>query len=110
MLFLCLPGTVYINPTTVNLFFQLPLTLSPVTGRRLDYTTFRVDIGVTNVTKNSRLFTVTSTTCSMVLFSTPIWRYLMRTPSLFDLGEQVPLEYFYCKNDSIVLYGFDAVL
>ena len=47
--------------------FQVPLTLSPVTGRRLDYITFSVDIGVTDVTKNSGLFTVTSTTCSTLL-------------------------------------------
>ena len=33
-----------------------------MTGRRLDYPTFRVDIGVTDLTRNSRLFTVTSTT------------------------------------------------
>ena len=47
--------------------FQVPLTLSPVTGRRLDYTTFGTDIGVTDVTKNSRLLAVTSTTCSTLL-------------------------------------------
>ena len=29
------------------IFFQVPLTLSPVTGRRLYYTIFSVDIGVT---------------------------------------------------------------
>ena len=34
------------------------LTLSPVTGRRLDYTIFSVDLGVTAVTKNSCLFAV----------------------------------------------------
>ena len=33
-------------------------------GRRLDYSVFSVDTGVTDVTKNSRLFAVTSTTCS----------------------------------------------
>ena len=43
------------------------LTRSPVTGRRPDYTIFCVDIGVTDVTKNSRLFAVTSTTCSTLL-------------------------------------------
>ena len=58
------------------------MTLSPVTGRRPDYTIFSVDIGVTDVTKNSRLFAVTSTTCSMpvkqlrtavtAVFSSPI--------------------------------------
>ena len=37
------------KPTTINfVFFQVPLTLSPVTGRRLDYTIFSVDIGVTD--------------------------------------------------------------
>ena len=44
-------------------------------GRRLDYAIFSVDIGVTYVTKNSRLFTVTSTTCStllLVVFFPPI--------------------------------------
>ena len=46
--------------------FQVPLTLSPVTGHRPDYTIFSVDIGVTDVTKNSRLFAVTSTTCSTI--------------------------------------------
>ena len=43
------------------------LTLGPVTGRRPDYTIFSVDIGVTNVTKNSRLYAVTSTPCSTLL-------------------------------------------
>ena len=39
-----------------------------MTGRRLDYyTIFSVDIGVTDVTKNSRLFAVTSTTRSTLL-------------------------------------------
>ena len=37
------------------------MTLSPVTGRR--HTIFSVDIGVTDVTRNSRLFAVTLTTC-----------------------------------------------
>ena len=44
-------------------------------GRRLDCAIFSVDIGVTYVTKNSRLFTVTSTTCStllLVVFFPPI--------------------------------------
>ena len=35
-----------------------------MTGRRADYTIFSVDIGVTDVTRNSRPFAVTSTTCS----------------------------------------------
>ena len=35
-----------------------------MTGRRLDYAMFSVYIGVTDVTKNSRLFIVTSSTCS----------------------------------------------
>ena len=54
------------------------LTLSPVSGRRPDNTIFSVDIGVTDVTKNNRLFAVTSTTCSTLLqqlgalFSPPI--------------------------------------
>ena len=35
------------KPTTINFdFFQVPLALSPVTGRRLDYTIFSVDISV----------------------------------------------------------------
>ena len=38
-----------------RIFFQR-LTISPETGRRPDYTIFSVDIGVTDVTKNSRLF------------------------------------------------------
>ena len=39
-----------------------------MTGRRPDYTSFSVDIGVTDVTKsNSRLFAATSTTCSTLL-------------------------------------------
>ena len=38
-----------------------------MTGRRPDYTIFSVDIGVTDVTKNSGLFAVTSTTCSTLL-------------------------------------------
>ena len=51
------------------MFFQVPLTFSPVSGRRLNYTTFSVDIGVTDVTKNSGPFTVTSTTCSTLLLA-----------------------------------------
>ena len=49
-----------------------------MTGRRPDYTIFSVDIGVTDVTKNSSPFAVTSTTCSTLLkelnslFSPPI--------------------------------------
>ena len=45
------------------------LTLSPVTGRRPDYIFFSVDIGVTDVTRNSRLlnFAVASTACSTLL-------------------------------------------
>ena len=43
-----------------------------MTDRRLDYyTIFSVDIGVTDVTKNSRLFAVTSTTCSTLLLA--VW-------------------------------------
>ena len=38
-----------------------------MTGRRPDYTVFSVDIGVTDVTRNRRLFAVTSTTCSTLL-------------------------------------------
>ena len=38
-----------------------------MTGRRPHYTIFSVDIGVTDVTRNSRLFAVTSTTCSTLL-------------------------------------------
>ena len=38
-----------------------------MTGRRPDYTIFSVDIGVTDVNKNSRLFAVTSITCSTLL-------------------------------------------
>ena len=61
----------YVKPTSNFDRFQVPLTLSPVTGRRLDYTStnFSVDIGVTDVTKNSRLFTVTSTTCSTLVLA-----------------------------------------
>ena len=47
--------------------FQVLLTLSPMTGRRLDYTILSMDTGVTDVTKNSRLFAVTSSTCSTLL-------------------------------------------
>ena len=49
-----------------------------MTGRRPDYTIFSVDIGVTDVTKNSRLFAAISATCSALLkelvavFSPPI--------------------------------------
>ena len=49
LLLLCLYS--YLAPTATNVdFFQVPLTLSPATGRRLDYTIFSVDIGVTDVT------------------------------------------------------------
>ena len=44
--FFCL----YVEPTISLDFFEVPLTLCPVTGRRLDYTIFSVDIGVTDVT------------------------------------------------------------
>ena len=53
----------------ILLCFQVPLTLIPVTGRRLHYTIFSVDMGVTDVTKNSRLFTVTLTKCSTLLLA-----------------------------------------
>ena len=46
---LCL--RVYVKPTANNNelgFFQVRVTLSPVTGRRPDYTIFSVDIGVTD--------------------------------------------------------------
>ena len=36
-------------------------------GRRPGYVIFSVDVGVADVTKNSRLFAVTSTTCSTFL-------------------------------------------
>ena len=53
----------YLKPANneLGLFPSIRLTLSPVTGRRPDYTIFSVDIAVTDVTKNSRLFAVTST-------------------------------------------------
>ena len=51
------------------IFFQVPLTLSPVTGRRLDYTIFSVGFGVTDGTKNSRLFAITPTTCSTLILA-----------------------------------------
>ena len=60
----------YVKPAANNklgFFPSIRLTLSPVTGRRPDYTIFSVDIGVTDVTKNSRLFAVASTTCSTLL-------------------------------------------
>ena len=60
----------YVKPTTSNFDLRkVPLTIIPVTGRRLDYTIFSVDIGVTGVTKNNRLFAVTptSTTRSTLL-------------------------------------------
>ena len=40
-----------------------------MTGRHLDYTIFSVDIGVTDVTYNSRLFAVTSTICSTLVLA-----------------------------------------
>ena len=43
------------------------MTLSPVAGRRPNYTIFSVDIGVNGVTLNSCLFAVTSATCSTLL-------------------------------------------
>ena len=49
------------------IYFQVRMTL--VTGRRLDYTIFSVDIDVTDVTKNSRLFDVASTTWSTLLLA-----------------------------------------
>ena len=38
-----------------------------MTGRGPDYTIFNVDIGVTDMTRNSHLFAVSSTTCSTLL-------------------------------------------
>ena len=52
-----------------DIFPKVPLTLSPVTGRRLDHTIFSVDIGVPDATKNSRLFTFTWTTRSTLLLA-----------------------------------------
>ena len=61
----------------ILIFLQyVRVTLIPVTGRRPDYTIFSVDIGVTDVTENSRrFFAVTSTTCSTLVtavFAPPI--------------------------------------
>ena len=61
----------FMKPTFHFFFFfsQLPLTLSRVTGRRLDYTIFSLDIGVTDATKYRRFFAVTSTTRSTLLLA-----------------------------------------
>ena len=66
----CSLSTRYSYSQQVIKIFQAPLTLSPLTGRRLDHISFRVDIGVIIVTKNNRLFTVTSTTCCL-LYTSP---------------------------------------
>ena len=62
--------SLHVKKPTRTLIFEIPLTISPVTGRRLDYTAFGVDISVTDVTKNSRLFSETrsSTLLLAVLF------------------------------------------
>ena len=59
--------TLHKSQQSIWIRFQVPLTLSPMTGRRLDYTILSMDTGVTDVTKNSRLFAVTSSTCSTLL-------------------------------------------
>ena len=61
MFLLCL----YVKPTSnFDIFPKVLLTLSPVTGRHLDYTIFSVDIGVTDVTQ-----TAASNTCSTLLLA-----------------------------------------
>ena len=55
------------------------MTPSPVTGRRPDNTIFSVDIGVTAVTRNSRLFAVTSTTCSTPLKDLEVYCWVFST-------------------------------
>ena len=69
---LCCFFVVYIyvkSQQLIWIFFQVPLTLSLVTGRRLDYTIISATIGLTAVTINSGLFAVTSTTCSTLLLA-----------------------------------------
>ena len=58
--------------------FQVPLSLSPVTGGRLDDTIFSVDTGVTDVTH--RLFAVTSSTCSTLLLAVRVLKKLFFPP------------------------------
>ena len=60
--FLCC--SLFTKPTTINWdYFYGPLTLSPVTGRRLDYILLLWNVSMTDVTKNSCLIAVTSSTC-----------------------------------------------
>ena len=49
-----------------------------MTGRRLDYTIFSMDTGVTDVTR--RLFTVTSSTCSTLLLAVRVYNKLLFPP------------------------------
>ena len=42
----------------ISFNYDIRLTLSPVTGRRPDYTILSVDIGVTDVTKNVSLLSL----------------------------------------------------
>ena len=60
----------FTKPTTINWDYSYgPRTLSPVTGRRLDYIILLWDVSMTDVTKNSRLIAVTSSTCSTLLLA-----------------------------------------
>ena len=65
----------YVSQQVILIFFKVPPMLSPVTSRRPHFTTFNVDISVTDVTENNRLFDVIPTTCSTLLppvFSPPV--------------------------------------
>ena len=78
-----------------------------MTGRRLDYyTSFRVDVGVTDVTKNSRLFTVISTTCSTLLlavFFPPIGIQPSTSPA-----HPVPVPIRHASDKSSVVTSFET--
>ena len=66
------------NKFGYKICFQVPLTLSPVTGRRLAYKIFSVDAGVTDVTR--RLFAVPSSTCSTLLLAVRVHDKLFFQP------------------------------
>ena len=74
-----------------------------MTGRRLAYTIFSVDIGVTDVTKNSRLFAVTSTTCSTLLLAAT-HRYPASTSSAHPVS--VPIRH--PRDKSSVFTSFET--
>ena len=85
-----------------------------MTGRRLDYTIFSVDIGVADVTKSSRLFAVTSTICSTLLLAVCVFKTAFPThphPALVPAHPvSVPIRYPSDKSSVVTSFETDMYI